>query len=224
MRETPGAHRRIRFGGTRTPGGYAFELTGGRLCLDLANTKDERATDQPRELLLCYDDVVQWAVQAGAVTAGEGRRLRRWAAEQPQLTSAALARLVSAREALFEILSAAAGHRQAGRATLGAFNVLVAEARARQHLAWVPGGFQWRWRPPDEPDLDRPLWASVLSAVDLVTSPDLARLRRCEGQGCAWLFLDTSRNASRRWCDMSVCGNRAKARRHRNRQAAVCRS
>lgn len=62
---------------------------------------------------------------------------------------------------------------------------------------------------------DRPLWASALSAVELLTSPDLGRVTRCSGEGCAWLFVDASKNRSRRWCDMSVCGNRAKARRYR---------
>ncbi len=220
MRETRPASREVRFGGTRTPGGYVFELTGGRLCLDLANTKDERETDHPRELLPGYDEVARWAVQAGVVTPTEGERLRRRAARQPRAAAGALASLVAARELLFEIFSAAAARRQANGTTLVALNTLAAEARARQHLVQTAGGaFEWQWQPADEPDLDRPLWASVLSASDFLTSPDLARVRKCEGHGCAWLFLDTSKNASRRWCDMSVCGNRAKARRHRNRQA-----
>jgi predicted RNA-binding Zn ribbon-like protein len=73
------------------------------------------------------------------------------------------------------------------------------------------------WRDADRTDLDRVLWEAAASAADLLTSPDLARVKTCPGAGCAWLFLDRSRNGTRRWCDMSVCGNRAKARRHYSR-------
>ena len=59
------------------------------------------------------------------------------------------------------------------------------------------------------------LWPVVQSAVDLMTSPELDRVGQCaDDRGCGWLFVDTTKNRSRRWCDMRDCGNRAKARRH----------
>jgi predicted RNA-binding Zn ribbon-like protein len=67
------------------------------------------------------------------------------------------------------------------------------------------------------PPLDRPLWTLARAAGDLLTGPELARVRRCGSATCASMFLDTSRNGSRRWCDMETCGNRAKARRHYSR-------
>lgn len=209
--------QRIRFGGTRTPERYFFELTGGRLCLDLANTKDERATDHLRELLPGYGEAVDWAVQAGAVTAVEGRRLRRRSRDEPAAAARARSRLVSARELMFQIFSAAAAGRAVAAPLLAALNALAVKAQAGRRVEIVRGGFQWNWRPTDPPALDRPLLAAALSAVELLTSPDVARVRQCEGDGCAWLFIDTSKNRSRRWCDMTVCGNRAKARRHRAR-------
>jgi predicted RNA-binding Zn ribbon-like protein len=69
----------------------------------------------------------------------------------------------------------------------------------------------------DSPDLDRVLWPAVVSAAELLTSDDLGRVRECASERCAWLFLDRSKNQSRRWCDMTVCGNRSKARRHYSR-------
>lgn len=222
MRKTFAEQPKVRFGGLRTHGGYLFELTGGSLCLDLANTKDERLTDHPRELLASFDDVVAWAVQARALSAAEGDHLRRRAAAEPKNAATALVRLVSAREVIFDVFSATAARRTVDRARVDAFNALAAEAHAMRWLVELPGGgFLWQWRPVADPDLHRPLWAAVLSAADLLTAADVGRVRQCEGSGCAWLFVDTSRNGSRRWCDMTVCGNRAKARRHRCRQGSA---
>ena len=65
------------------------------------------------------------------------------------------------------------------------------------------------------PDLLRPV---LHSALHLLSSPDLARLRECAAERCGKLYLDHTKNASRRWCDMDTCGNRAKARRHQARR------
>jgi predicted RNA-binding Zn ribbon-like protein len=62
------------------------------------------------------------------------------------------------------------------------------------------------------------LWPIASSAADLLTSERLKKVRLCEAKTCTWLFLDESRNHSRRWCDMKVCGNREKARRHYQRE------
>ena len=87
---------------------------------------------------------------------------------------------------------------------------------ARSQLVAVEGGYTWVW---DEGGraLDSMLWPVARSAADLLTSGELQAVRQCAGRACGWLFLDTSRNRTRRWCDMSVCGNRAKARRHHER-------
>lgn len=207
----------VRFGGRQTPRGYLFELTGGRLCLDLANTKDERPTDHPRELLRDYKDALDWAAQSSIISRNERRRLSERAAEDPPAASDALDRLLSAREAIFQVFSAIARQRVVPSAPLETLNDLIAEAFARRRLVRGRQKLEWAWRPTDRADLNLPLWAVVWSAVELLTSDDLARVRQCHGAGCAWLFIDTSKNGTRRWCDMSVCGNRAKARRHRSR-------
>ncbi len=103
-----------------------------------------------------------------------------------------------------------------------AINRLLARAAAARRLVRHDHRFVWTWRPADRRDLDRLLWPVAWSAGELLASPDLARVRQCGGAGCAWLFLDTSRNQSRRWCDMSVCGNRAKARRFRAQAKLRC--
>ena len=91
--------------------------------------------------------------------------------------------------------------------------MILEQAPARDALSARDGGFAWAAGAPGTP-LRRPLWPVLWSAADLLTSDRLARVRSCGDPRCGWLFLDTSRNRSRRWCDMADCGNRAKARRH----------
>jgi len=87
--------------------------------------------------------------------------------------------------------------------------------REGRRFVWARGGAA--------PDLDAIRRAVAHDAADMLTSGPLERARECSGVRCAWLFLDQSRNGTRRWCDMSVCGNRAKARRHYRRTRAVAR-
>jgi predicted RNA-binding Zn ribbon-like protein len=100
-------------------------------------------------------------------------------------------------------------------------NIALASALAVLHIVATEHGFAWAWSRGGE-GLDRVLWPVILSTVDLLTSNTLRAVRECAAPNCGWLFLDTTRNRSRRWCDMLVCGNRAKARRHyeRKKQAA----
>jgi predicted RNA-binding Zn ribbon-like protein len=86
-------------------------------------------------------------------------------------------------------------------------------------LTAVQTEFVWQWD-EDATDLDRVLWPIAQSAAELLTSPELARVRECAKEHCNWLFVDRSKNRSRRWCDMQECGNVAKVRRYRSRKQA----
>ncbi len=216
----PGTIQRIRFGGVQTAHGYLFELTGGRLCLDLVNTLDERGTERPRELLRRYEDLIGWGVQTGTIGAAQARALRTRAAGDPRAAERALARIVGVRETLFLVFSAVARRSALPVAALGRLDDLIGEAAGKRRLTHRRGRFAWSWEAADPADLDRLRWMAVWSAAELLTSAEIDRVRQCAGAGCAWLFLDTSKNRTRRWCDMSVCGNRAKARRHYQKTVA----
>lgn len=214
---------KIRRGGVQTPEGFRFELTGGRLCLDFANTLDSRPTQDPRELLGSYADLVSWSVQAGALQSSEAQRLLRLAARRPTQAKRTLAHAREAREAIFSVLSDLTAGRDPRREPLALIEGCLRRALGRRRLVRERAGFAWRWEPGTEA-LDPMLWPVVQSAADLLTSQELGRLRECAADNCAWLFLDRSRNGSRRWCDMTVCGNRSKARRFYARVRASGRS
>jgi predicted RNA-binding Zn ribbon-like protein len=200
---------------------HEFEISGGALCLDLANTVSNRGTE-PVERLVRYGDLVDWARQAGAAEDGEATALRRRAAAEPGAAAAVLARARTLREALYALFSAAAAGRPGPEAALAVFNAELPAALARRRLARDGAGYRWRDAAPGEgPPLDAPLAPVVRSAAELLASGELALVRECAADTCGWLFLDRSRNRSRRWCDMKVCGNRAKARRHYRRQKAA---
>jgi predicted RNA-binding Zn ribbon-like protein len=199
-----------------------FDLSGGDLSLDLANTKARRPTLEPREDLLAYDDLVRWGLQAGAIDGTAAAALRALASKSPRAARAALERARELREAVFEVFSAVAGGREIPRAALERVNAALPPALARLRLERTGEGAAWSWR--GEPHLDRVLWPALRAAALLLTGPTLAHVRECAASDCAWLFLDTSRNGTRRWCDMAVCGNREKARRFQRRAQGSRRS
>ena len=202
------------------PGEFTFEITGGALCLDFANTIDNRPRDVPREFLHSFADLVAWSRQAGALTANQAAHHFRVGAQRPAAARATLRRVLELREALFRIFSAAAA---AGRPALPAdlvlFNAAAAHAFRNLRIGRRRRGFAWEWE-DDPAALDRMLWPVLRSAAELLTSGDLDRVRECSADTCGWLFVDRSKNRSRRWCNMKVCGNRAKVREFYRRQRA----
>lgn len=101
---------------------------------------------------------------------------------------------------------------------LAALNAAATRVLGKARLAPAGGRYRWAW---GGEGLEVPLWAVARSAAELLTSQELDRVRVCEGHGCDWVFLDASRAGRRRWCSMENCGNRAKARRHYQRERAA---
>jgi predicted RNA-binding Zn ribbon-like protein len=192
-------------------------LESGRLALDFANTVSMHASAHPVEKLRTYADLVDWAARAGVVDEAGARRLLRRAGQSPAEAEAVRAKAVALREAIYHVLSAEAGGQRPAPADLATLNAGLAESLARARLAAVePGGYRLGWLDEAGEALDQMLWPVAHAAAEVLTTPAvLQRVGRCaDVDGCGWLFIDTSKNHSRRWCDMNDCGNRAKARRH----------
>jgi predicted RNA-binding Zn ribbon-like protein len=195
---------------------YVFDLSGGRLCLDFVNTVGgSRAA--PKERLNTYLDLVSWGRQAGLLDERDAQHLGQLAKRRPNDAAHILAGAVTLREALFRIFSGAAECRPQRPEDMEVFNTALSRALAHVRLDATAEGCVRVWG--DDPDaLDRMLWPVLRSAMDVLTSEEeRGRIHTCESPTCDWLFMDTSRNHSRRWCDMKSCGNRAKARRYYER-------
>ncbi|HVG32062.1 MAG TPA: ABATE domain-containing protein [Pyrinomonadaceae bacterium] len=198
------------------------EMVGGRLCLDFANTVHSFYAEEKeakRDELGSYADLVEWSREAGVITDAEARRLLREAKGHPVKADRALERAKILREVIFKIFAATARERSPGRDDLQFLNCVLAESLTHARVVAGADGFVWGWA--EEDTLDQLLWPLARSAADLLTSDELSRTRECGGPACTWLFMDTSKNRSRRWCAMKGCGNRAKSRRHYERTRAA---
>jgi predicted RNA-binding Zn ribbon-like protein len=188
-----------------------FQLVGGHPALDLVNTLDWRFRDGGGEdLLASYDDLLSFATQTEILKAKQVREIVRSATQAE--SADALVSCRAMREAAAEVFYAAVDGRHPQAHSIRLLDTMFREARTHQQLSWDELRMRWEW--PEAPrDADLPVWMLTVSVARLMLSDDMHRLRACEKPDCRWLFLDTSKNHTRRWCDMKLCGNRMKARR-----------
>ena len=190
-----------------------FEMVGGRTCLDFVNTGSQRRIGPFKEKLERYEDLLAWAVQAEQLTEAEAADLRATAAAAPAEAEAVLARARALREAIYRVFTKRSEGEDLPPEDLKLISTEYGRAAVNRLL--TPSGVgvcTFEWQTHDA--LDRPLWPVAVSATNLVASEDATRVKECATDNCNWLFLDASKNRSRRWCEMKECGNRAKARRH----------
>jgi predicted RNA-binding Zn ribbon-like protein len=193
-----------------------FYFLGGRLCLDFVNTVGCRGIETLNEYLQSYSDLVEWGRQAGLLTEQEARGLLRKAVERQEDANDVLRRAIGLRETLYRIFSATVYGNSPNKVDLTMLSKELSNAMKRSQIVLESGGLSWKLF-GDENALDRVLWEVVRSAADLLTSKELDRTRWCADESCGLVFVDLSKNRSRRWCDMKDCGNQAKARRHYER-------
>jgi predicted RNA-binding Zn ribbon-like protein len=194
-----------------------LELIGGFACLDFVNTAGDHLSDQPGEWLLSYRDLLTWARRAGILADSEALQLEQQAGERPEAAGEALARAIAMREAIYHLFLSVIRQQAPDSSDLAAFNRALAGAPPRSGVIYRQGAYQWQFSTRGTVNLDGVLWRLLWGAADLLTSDRLAQVKLCAGEDCGWLFLDASRNQSRRWCSMSDCGNRAKAKRYYRR-------
>ncbi len=201
-----------------------FQIIAGELCLDFINTLDNRPTPERRqELLLSYEALTEWAVQAGGISASQRAVLSREAESNPREAEAVRVKAIDLRECLYRIVSGLSRNRRASDDDLRSFTAYLGEALSHLELRPARKGFRLTWA-GNPPRLDSILWPIVRSASDLLTGNDLKLVRECGVETCRWMFVDRSKNHSRRWCDMKVCGNRVKARKFYRRQSGLSNS
>jgi predicted RNA-binding Zn ribbon-like protein len=190
---------------------YRFDFSGDHLCLDFTNTLSDRLLEKPREHLNSYDDLLAWSVQAEVLTFEEATELQEIVQGRSHEGEEVLERAIELRESLFRIFMAVAQEGVPADEDLQFLSKCFAETMAKGHLSFEGEQCNWRWQVADA--LDSMLWEIIRGAESLLTAKELLRVRVCASDDCNWLFLDTSKNHSRRWCDMKGCGNRAKVRK-----------
>jgi predicted RNA-binding Zn ribbon-like protein len=193
----------------------ASDFVAGALSLDFINTVGGIRSGAFEDKLGSYADLLDWAVLGGAMDKDAAHRLAALADREPGRAEDGLARARAFREALHGVFAAQLAGDAAPKAAMEEVNAEIGRALAHARLQRAGEHFVWTW---DETDaLDAPLWAVARDAGDLLTQGPLQRLRECASDTCGWLFLDTTKNHSRRWCDMKGCGNRDKVRRYRSK-------
>jgi len=193
-------------------------IVGGNLALDFANTQSgPPGGEADVESLASYEDLVAWALRVGEIGLPDADDLIRQARRRPRDADAAFAQATALRDLIFTIFVPIAADAEPPPDPLARLRDDEAEALARASLTASPSGFAWTWSRTT--DLDQLRWPIVHAAATLLTEGRLERVKACGG--CRYLFLDETKNGSRRWCSMADCGTRAKMRRFVARRSAA---
>ena len=211
--------RKIRAEG-RTVRALMGSLANPRWCLDFTNTVAVHDGRSPYDYLRGYADLVAWSQQAGLRTEREAETLRQREARRPAAAGAVLREARALREAIYRLLAAQTRGAVPPVADLAVLNGTLSRALVHARLEPAAEAIAWAWEAAEDA-LDAMLWPVATSAAALLASDEVKRVRECAGRDCAWLFLDTTKNHSRRYCRAEGCGNRARARRHYARTRAA---
>ena len=191
-----------------------FKLLAGHPALELVNTMDMRFSGQTVDLIPTYKDLLRLTTQLKLLTAEQARKLGRTVGEEEERR--VLASTAELREALAKVLY---GRIDGTRPASGPLQTLEQQfhtAALHRRLLAGESRLEWSWSGVER-HAEIPLWMLAQAASDLLVSSDAELIKDCGDPTCRWLFLDVSKNHTRRWCDMKTCGNRMKARRHHAR-------
>jgi predicted RNA-binding Zn ribbon-like protein len=191
-----------------------FKLLAGHPALELVNTLDLRFSAEAEELLTTYADLLRFTAQLELLPPEQTRKLGRTVREKDG--QRVLAAAIELREALSEILYAWIDGDKPPARQVETLEKHFTAAALHRRLRAGNMHLNWSWSGAEQ-QAEFPLWKLAQAAADLLLSTDAERVKDCGDPTCRWLFLDLSKNHTRRWCDMKVCGNRMKARRHQAR-------
>lgn len=190
-------------------------LVGGHPALDFVNSVEQRGRSNERDYVTTFADLVRWAMRAGLLTERHASNVRRRASSNASAAELERRDAVLLRETLYQLFLAIAAKRRPPSEALTKFNRHAAHVNKFGGLRTSDRRMAWAWvgNPGDPKRLQ---WELIQSATQLLVS-ETDRIRKCANDPCDWLFLDTSRNGQRRWCQMETCGNVSKAKSYRER-------
>lgn len=192
---------------------YTVKLVGGALCLDFTNTVHSRRGPD-LEYLRRYSDLLAWWGRAGVLTDSQCSTLEQRAQREPRQADKALRKALTTRELIYREIRNTARRSKPDDGDSRRFLQLFGQAISASHLVRKADRLSTEWELMSS--LDAPLWPVIHSAGELLLSEHLGRVKECDT--CGWLFLDRSKNQTRRWCRMNDCGAQAKMRRYLKRK------
>lgn len=196
-----------------------FQFIAGALCLDFANTIHNFRAEDKEEELRAISDLLQWAKEAGLLSGADHDRLAAHYNHNPREAAATLGKGTAIRDLLLSIFAGIANGRSISSLRQSELNSVLAQAPGLLRVMKKSDRIETKWMSAAE-GVSQVFFAVLTSAAKLLASDRLGRIRECSSADCTWLFVDESRNRSRRWCEMRTCGNRIKARRHYQRSRA----
>lgn len=198
------------------PADPGFSLVAGAPGLDFINSVRFRGRAEECDTILEYAHLLDWTTEAGTLSVSTVHRLRERAEATPGAANATLRRARQLRDALFSAFSAVVSDERISGTDLGTLNGCLREAGRNRVVASDPGGgYSWRWDAGN--NLEAPLWPIADSAGSILTSGQGVLVKQCDGESCLRIFLDSTKNRRRRWCDAAGCGNRHRVREHYRR-------
>jgi predicted RNA-binding Zn ribbon-like protein len=187
-------------------------LVGGNIALDFANTESGRGSDSHQNHLRDAANVLDWLSHANAIPEDVERWLRDETIRRPAIAADLHGVAVALRSAIHDVGAAIGRGATPPEGSLASLSVHYARCVGRASLAPGKDACCWRWSFRDAP-VEAALGPIAFAAVKLFTEGDFGRIKECGGHACGWLFYDATKNNRRRWCEMEVCGNRAKQKR-----------
>jgi predicted RNA-binding Zn ribbon-like protein len=189
----------------------ARDFIGGDAALDFINTVNGR-DQEPRDWLDSYARLLEWATLVRLLPEKNLRTLAKKMHGEPGAAGRALIRAKELREELFALVSGVASGNPPPKTALAALREHWLAGAAAHELRFENGKVVADIR-SDAAEFD--LIAAIVAyrMVEHVMTQPADRLRICGGKNCSWVFIDSSKAGRRRWCDMAVCGNVAKAQR-----------
>jgi predicted RNA-binding Zn ribbon-like protein len=192
-----------------------LELVGGALCLDFINTINSRLHPE-HDYLVEYSDLVGWADKLEILSVTQSTQLRKRATQTKKGAESALLAARTLRDLLYRLFSKAVKGSEPDQRDMQMFVIFYGESISRSQFLKKGNYYTTTWKVGES--FDAMLWPITHSAGGLLLSEELGHVKECPG--CGWLFLDTSKNQSRRWCSMNTCGARDKMRRYHKRKRA----
>jgi len=200
-----------------------WKFIGGALAIDFVNTIGSRIEKNIDNYFIRDDqfyhcnDIVDWAEAIRLISSTTSRKIKAWILANPEYAKMKFEHAKAFRETLYRILRQSMKNMKMIATDMELLNKACAAARKNQRIIYRSGNFSWEFD-VQEYNPDMIMHHVAIAAAELLTSEKLLQLKQCKGEDCGWLFIDTSKNRKRVWCDMKDCGNLAKVRRFRGKQ------